>query len=195
MPQNWNLYFPSYLIWDGWGHIHVGQELRSIGLQFWSKHPLRNTANPSKFAIPARGHEYSVSAEIAFRADDACVIDFGLKAVSTPDVLPDGANRGDYVTGEIGLSLDRSVLLPKEIELSFPHYKWRVDAINADVTPYIPHPTDRRALVRDESRLQYMEVESTMGVNNEWERPTTRESVCGGFIFHCELRLSNNNPK
>jgi hypothetical protein len=186
MSQNWILHFASYLIWDGWGHIHVGQELQSIGLQFWSRHPLRNTADTSKSAMPVRGLEYSVSAEIVFRSNDACVIDFGLKAVNTSEILLDGANRGNYVAGEIGLSLDRSVLLPEEIELSFPRYKWQVEGISADVTPYIPHPTDHRALVRDESRLQYVEVQSTTGVNNEWKRPT-REHVRGDFILHCKL--------
>jgi hypothetical protein len=186
MSHNWNLYFSSYLIWDGWGHIRAGQELRSIGLQFWSRHSLRNTIDSVKSAIPVRGFEYSVGAEIVFRSDNACVIDFGLKAVNTPDSLLDGANRGDYVVGEICLSLDRSILLPEEIEFSFPHYKWQVQGITADVTPYISHPADRRALVRDESRLQYVEVQSTTGVNNEWERPT-RESVRGGFFLQCKL--------
>src|SRR5580704_12146361 len=125
MSQNWNLYFDSYLIWDGWGHIRVGQELRSIGLQFSSRHSLRNTTGSVKSATPVRGFEYSVGAEIVFKSDNACVIDFGLKAVNTPDLLLDAANRGDYVVGEICLSLDRSTLLPEEIELSFPHYKWQ----------------------------------------------------------------------
>ena len=186
MSQNWDLHFASYLIWDGWGHIRVGQELRSTGLQFWSRHPLRCTTDSGKSATLVRGLEYSVSAEIVFRSDDACVIDFGLKAVNRSDVLLDGASRGDYVAGEIGLSLDRSVLLPEEIELSFPHYEWQVDGITADVTPYIPHPTDHRLFVRDETRLQYVEVQSTTGLNNEWKRPT-RESVQGGFILHCKL--------
>jgi hypothetical protein len=40
-------------------------------------------------------------------------------------------------------------------------YKWHVEAITADVTPYIRHPEESRRLLRDASRIKYEQVIST----------------------------------
>jgi hypothetical protein len=182
MSQHWNLSFPAYLIWDGWGHIRVAQKLASRGLEFGTTQQLQIATGRHKSAIHATHFGYLATAEVLFRSEKACLIDFGVIAIRTADVLPNRAAVGDYVTGEIGLSIDRTTVVPEEIESSVPQYRWEVEKITADVTPYIPHPANSRVLVKDESRLRYREVQATSDVCG---LPTT-ESVRGGFILHCK---------
>jgi len=91
MAQHWNLFFPAYLIWDGWGHISEGQELPSHGLEFGAAQPLLTSTDRRKSAVPAADFGYSATVEVVFRSDKACLIDFGLIAVGKPGLLPNEA--------------------------------------------------------------------------------------------------------
>jgi len=194
MPEHWNLFFSDYLIYDGWGHIRVGQEIASSGLDFWSAHPLLISTDRRKSAIPLPAFRYSVSAEVVFRSDKACILDFGLFAFGTPDLLPDGAKIGEYVTGNIGLGIDRSIAVSKDIERSIPKYKWRVDGITADVSPFIPFAKNSPTLVRDDSRLRFEEVQSTSTIEKELGK-LTAESMRGGFYLCCKLINFNSDAQ
>jgi hypothetical protein len=191
MSEPWNLYFPSYLIYDGWGHVHVGQDLVTSGVEFRSVRSLRRAEDQSKSAVPAPSFAYLVTAEVIFKSKEGCLIDFGLPAVGAPDLMPEGASVGEYVTGEIRLLVERQVALASDVERSVPRSIWHVAGITADLTPYIQHsdPTFAKVLVRDDSRAQYKQVQSTLALDQEMRIPTTT-NVKLGFYLHCNLKVS-----
>jgi hypothetical protein len=161
MPLEWDLYYPNWMIEDGEPHRRTGEIFDWHSVEFWTLEALRPTNARSKSAIPAADYLYHVVAEVAYLSERACIIDFGLQAVRAPDPPSPHYKLGDYVTGIVGVGLPlRAEMLPEGISKTLAR-RWRVNAISADLTPYIAHPDNPRYFFRDESKVRYQAVEST----------------------------------
>jgi len=82
----------------------VGDVFDWFALAFWSDEKLTKASEREKSALPVPDFKYRVVAEVVYLSASTCIIDFGLKATSTDDLLPSGCQKGDYVSGEIGLA-------------------------------------------------------------------------------------------
>jgi hypothetical protein len=174
MPTEWNLCYPSWMIADGQPDREVGQFFEWFAIEFWTaKGRLVRTDERRKSAIPVADYNYRVVAELAYLSDKACVIDFGLRAIRTPDLLSPECKQGDFITGEIGIGLPLCTeVVPEEVLKTLAH-KWRVNRISSDLTPYVAHPDNPRFSFRDESRIRHQEVKSTDAIRTH------------GYVPHC----------
>jgi hypothetical protein len=163
MLAEWNLYYEDWIIGDGEPDRQVGDVFDWFALAFWSDEKLTKTIEREKSALPAPDFRYRVVAEVIYLSERACIIDFGLKVTSTDDILPSGCQNGDYVMGEVGLRLPLVTEVGPEEEFKKLTYRWRVNRISADLTPYIAHDNPR-FFTRDDSRIQYQDVLSTQSV-------------------------------
>ena len=176
--EQWHLGFPSYLIADGaYADIEVGQTLNTFALEFWCERRLKLVATKVKSAVPLPDYRYRVTAEIHYVSGNAAVIDFGIQAARYSNLLPSNVNVGDFVTGDIYVGIPLCIeIIPNEILKSLP-YKWRVDGISADITPYMERrgllPGSQTYRVRDESHIRFEEVISTKALG----APT--------YVLHC----------
>jgi hypothetical protein len=133
----------------------------------------REDQDSAKSAIAVPDYKYRVVAELVFLSEKACVIDFGLRAIGYADSVPPERKQGEYVTGEVALSLPLCTeIVPEEIDNSLRR-KWHVNGIHADMTPYISHPDNPKSFFRDESRIRYEPVLSTASVKTD------------AYILHC----------
>jgi hypothetical protein len=168
----WNLHYFRWVIGDGNPERHVGEVFDWFATTFWSEATLAKADEHEKTAAPIADNAYRVAAEVVYIStdalQDACVIDFGIRAISDLEILAPGCREGDYVTGQVRLEL------PLCTKIS-PHdltRRWRVNRISADLTPYVPHPT-HGYLMRDSSQIQYKDVAGTDSVSAE----------C--YVLHC----------
>lgn len=149
------------MIADGKPDRSVGEVFEWFSIEFWTLRSLKRTDERRKSASSVDDYRYQVVAEIAHLSDKNCVIDFGLRAIRTPDLLSPECKRGDYVTGKVSIGFPLCTeVVPDEISKTLGH-KWRVNRISADLTPYVAHPDNPRFSIRDESRIRYQEVKST----------------------------------
>jgi hypothetical protein len=172
MSLEWNIRYDAWMIEDGLPDRSVGQEF-SWDIEFWSPHGLANSAERRKTAIPVSDYRYLVVAHISSMGGEYCVIDFGLKVVGNISLLPAGCKTGDYVAGEIVLSLNDGCELPATEDSRELKKTWHVNAIQADLTPFVSHPENPRQFYRDESRIKYEPVWSTDAVK------------ANSYILHC----------
>jgi hypothetical protein len=161
------------MIADGEPHRKVGEIFEWFSIEFWTVKNLEKTDDRHKSAIPVADYKYKVVAELTYLSEKACVIDFGLRAIRTADLVSHLCKHGDYVTGmvNIGLPLCTEVV-PEEVSKTLTH-KWRVNRISADLTPYISRPDNPRFYFRDETQIQHQEVESTTALRTH------------AYILHC----------
>ena len=154
MLAEWNLHYEDWLIEDGEPNRHVDDVFDWFALGFWGEERLGKANEREKSVAPVSDFKYRVVAEVVYVSESACIIDFGLKATTTDDLLPSDCRKGDFVEGEIGLRLPLVTEVGPEEEFKKLAYRWRVDRISADLTPYLNSR-------RDESRLQYQNVAAT----------------------------------
>jgi hypothetical protein len=165
MPTEWNLNYPSWMIADGEPDREVGETFEWFAVEFWTQQPLTRAGVRSKTAVLIADFNYRITGEITYLSEKACVIDFGLSAIDTPDAVAPDCRQGDYVTGDIGIGLPLCVEMAPEAVLETLRRKWHVNSISADLTPFKSHPDNPRILVRDEARTEYIEAKSTRDVN------------------------------
>jgi len=103
-------------------------------------------------------------AEVVHLSEKACVIDFGLRAIAGSDLLATGCIEGDYVAGEVWLNLPLCFEIAPESVLLSLRYRWKVERISADLTPFVAHPDNPRFFTRDDSRVRYEEVTATSSI-------------------------------
>jgi hypothetical protein len=176
MNLEWNLHCFRVVIGDGESpEIHVG-DVFNWGISFWSDAALTRAVERTKAAVPLADSYYRVNAEVIYISHDpkqaACILDFGIKAISESDgilgvPLPPGCQEGDYVTGEVRLDLPLCTAI-------HPHnlaHRWRVNRISADLTPFVDYPGDA-------SEVRYQEVVGTDTV------------LAAYYVLHC----SDLNP-
>jgi hypothetical protein len=164
MPTEWHLHYDDWIIGDGEPDRDVGDVFDWFALAFWAKERLTAADHETKSAIPMSDFRYRVVAEVTHISRIACIIDFGLKATTTDDVLPLGCQKGDFVTGEIGLRLPLVTEVGPEAEFKALAHRWKVNKISADVTQYIQCQDNPRFFARDESRIRYEDVPATYSV-------------------------------
>jgi hypothetical protein len=174
MPTEWNLHYQDWVIEDGNPDREVGETFDWFSLEFWSDSPLVLTGEDQPHgAVATDDFKYRVAAEVVYVSEKAAVIDFGIRAISDRDRLPNGCKPGDSVAGEITIGVPLCTpLVPDEI-LKTVARKWHVNRISADLTPYVPLPDNPRSFVRDSSRIKYEEVKATYSV----KAPT--------YVLHC----------
>lgn len=157
MLSEWNLHYEDWIIGDGEPDRQVGDVFDWFALAIWGDEKLRKIGEAQKSAVPISDFRYRVVAEVIYVSQNACIIDFGLRATTTDDLLPSDCQAGDFITGEIGLRLPLVTEVGPEEELKKLAYRWRVNGISADFTPYVNSR-------RDESRIAYQDVPSTASV-------------------------------
>lgn len=166
MLADWNLHYQDWIIGDGEPHRHVDDVFDWFALGFWGEEKLGKVHTGEKSAVPVHDFRYQVVAEVVYVSENACIIDFGLKATTTDDLLPSDCEKGDLVTGEIGLRLPLATEVGPEEEFKKLGYRWRVNRISADLTPYVNSQ-------RDEANIQYQDVPATASV----------QASC--YVLHC----------
>lgn len=166
MPTEWNLRYDEWVIGDGEPDRSVGDVFDWFAVEFWSTEGLARTNEKSKSALALPDFDYRVFAEVVYLSEKSCIIDFGLRAIGYRDALPRGCKEGDYVSGRIGIGIPGSTEVVPDRFLK--GYRWRIDRISADLTPYLP---DTGML--DLSRTQYQQVTSTESVKTH------------SYVLHC----------
>ena len=177
MPSEWSLGYPRYMIDDGCPHIEAGQLLDWPALEFYSENTLALTESKSKNASEIADHRYMITAEVVYISDTAAVIDFGLKAIRSRDLLPAGCKEGDFVSGVIYLGLPLCTeVVPDKVHASLA-YRWNVQKVIADLTPF----TEIRGsgFIRDRSQVRYQEVGSTEVLE------------AGAYVLRCREELKS----
>ena len=160
--SEWNLHLLRMVIDDGNPELHVGDVIEWFAITFWSDTVLTRSMERTKAALPIANNYYRVNAEVIYISQDpkqaACILDFGLKAISELGgllgipLLP-GCNEGDYVTGQIRLELPLCTTVhPHDLR-----YRWRVNRIFADLT-------DFKSFAGDAFGVCYREVTGTDSV-------------------------------
>lgn len=130
-----------------------------------------------------RPWRYRVVAEITAIWDHRWEIDFGLRAISR-GLIPEGARRGSYITGEINLGF--------EYPSNWRGYEWLVKSITKETAPLIPIDDEevmRRSpkfRVPDMTRATYTRIERTDGFADEQKGDHTE------YILHCRLLDGNS---
>ena len=175
LPGNaeWNLHYARWVIDDGEPERHVGETFEWFAVDFWPDSAMVQSVETTKSAIPIADNAYRVNAEVICISDDtklaSCILDFGLRAICDgANVLPPGCQKGDYVTGELRLGLPLCASVSSD-ELT---YRWRVNKVSADLTPYVLDPT-KRFRIRDVSAIEYDDVSGTEAVKGK------------GYVLHC----------
>jgi hypothetical protein len=154
----WDLRYPQWMIGDGEPDRNVGEVFDWFAVEFWSDEKLKKSVKKTKSAIAINDFKYRITAEVTYVSNNACIIDFGLKATSTADVLVPEFQEGDYVMGEVSLGLAFSMQVVTEEVLKSLARTWQVNKISADLTPYLGY-------ARDSSRIRYEDAASTSAVN------------------------------
>lgn len=165
MQPIWNIHYARWVIDDGEPEIDVEQDFEWFALAFWpASGPLVKTSRTEKLAVPISDYRYRVTAKVVFLSEKSSVIDFGLRAIAHPDSVTPECKEGDFVTGELALSLPLVTEIAPEVIVKTLPRKWHVNEIHADTTPYISHPDNPRFFFRDESRIQFESARSTTAV-------------------------------
>src|SRR5882672_1346447 len=167
MLSEWNLHYARWVIDDGEPDRAVGESFAWFAVEFWAGSGLVTaTGANERTATPVGDFQYRVTAKVAYVSEKAAVIDFGLRAVGSRDLLPFDCKNGDYVAGDIGIGLPLCIDLVLEEVLQTLKGSWHVNRISADLTPYISHPDDPTGKwrVRDISQVRYEQVSSTDSV-------------------------------
>jgi hypothetical protein len=139
----------------------VGEIFDWFAIAFYNQNRLLMANEELRSANLIADFKYRIVAEVTYLSEKAGVIDFGLNAIATPDLLPAGCRLGDYIAGEITIRFPLSTeISPDDVTESLKH-KWQVRRIQADLTPYISHPGEPRYFYRDDSRIRYEEVFGT----------------------------------
>ena len=172
MNLEWNLHLNRVVIEDGESpHLRVGDVIDWFAICFWSDAVLTPAVERTKSAIPIADNYYRVNAEVIYISHEpkqaACILDFGIKAISESGgllgiPLPPECQEGDYVTGEVRLELPLCTDL-------HPHnlaHRWRVNRISADLNPFVLKPGDA-------SEVRYQDVAGTDSVDT------------GSYVLHC----------
>ena len=173
MLTEWSLHYPLWVIQDGYPSREVGETFEWCNVDFGADPPLAKTGIRSKIAIPIADFGYRVTGEVECLSDEGCLLDFGLRAMSFHKAIAPDCKQGDYVTGEIGISLAYGIMYLPEAVFDTLKCRWHINRITADLTPYISHPDNPRFFFRDETRIQYADVRSTLEVKAE------------DYILHC----------
>jgi hypothetical protein len=178
MSLEWNIHYEGWMIEDGLPNRTVGEDFE-WEIEFWTSNPLlEKSIKETKSAIPLADYKYQIVAQLSQFSTEACVIDFGLKAIGNFKLVPAGCKEGEYLRGEIKLGLsDGSRAISSSETRNSLRRKWHVNAIQADVTAYIAHAEKPRFFIRDESQIQFKSI---------W---STAEIRAHTYILHCSETL------
>jgi hypothetical protein len=86
MYLGWNLHYFRWVIGDGEPELHVDDVFDWFAISFWSDAALIRAVERTKAAVPIADGYYRVNAEVIYVSHDpkqaACILDFGIKAIS-----------------------------------------------------------------------------------------------------------------
>ena len=175
MPE-WSLRYEGWIIEDGEPDRSVGEVFDWFAVEFLSVQGLAKIEAESTSAIPVADFEYRVVAEVIYVSEKTCIIDFGLRAIANWGNLCSACKQGDYVSGIIGIGLPAYAADAPEPLFKTLEHRWLVKRISADLTPISPE-----TCMRDSSRVQYQEVNSTQSVRTHT------------YVLHCS-EVTENPP-
>lgn len=173
MLSEWNLHYPRWVIEDGNPDREVGQTFEWFNVEFGADPPLVKTDICEKSAIPAADYTYEVTGVVECLSAEGCLLDFGLRAMASRTAVAPDCKQGDYVTGQIAISIEYGLMCLPQAIFDTLKCKWRVNRISADLTPYISHSDHPGLMIRDRTRIRYVDVRSTLEVKAE------------NYILHC----------
>jgi len=170
-----NVNLDSWIIQDGnYEDFIVGQEA-TFALEFYPHSELKRSKPGERAFVSAGPSEYQVVAEVIYRSPKAVVVDFGLMVYRETENF-EYAER-DWFDGKLNIGIDPffySSYLKDEPGIPWIKYKFRIDEILLDTTPWIQ---DGRMQYRDESRISFRSVSKT----NAWED----DDGNGSYILKC----------
>jgi hypothetical protein len=178
MTTEWNLRYDAWIIGDGEPDRSVGEVFEWFAVEFYNEQGLVRIEAESKSAIPVADFEYRVVAEVIYVSEKTCIIDFGLRAIANWGNLCSACKEGDYVSGIIGIGFPAYAADAPDPLFKTLERRWRVNRISADLTPYtsevcMPDGSRIPEGMRDGSRIQYQEVNSTQSLRTH------------SYILHC----------
>jgi hypothetical protein len=168
MPAEWNLYYEGWIIEDGEPDRSVGEVFDWFAVEFHTQQDLVRIEADSKSATPVGDFEYQVVAEVIYLSENTCMIDFGLRAIANWGNPCSTCRQGDYVSGIIGIGLPGYAANAPDPQFKTLERRWRVNRILADLTPI-----SAETHMRDRSRIQYQELDSTKSVRAQ------------GYVLNC----------
>jgi hypothetical protein len=160
------VYLPSWVIQDGnYGDFSRGDRA-AFALEFHAPRPLtafksEGSDAPSLSHAGGEAFRYAASGLVVHRAETWWAIDFGLMAFRE-EAPPQGIRRGDWVRGEIELSVDPFFYfenLAHEADAPALIHGWTVEKIEKNTTPIIE--VEGRCLARDPARPSWTEIART----------------------------------
>jgi hypothetical protein len=174
----------SWIIQDGnYGDFTVGDTVK-FALEF-SGEKLVSSAAGERSAQLLHTSVYRVRAEVVFVHPTVWVIDFGVRAYCEAEP-PKSVMVGSWVEGEIFVGIDPffyTESLRKIPEMPNLYYKWNVEGISRNDTPWLSNANERGGITlsRDVARVQWTEVDRTSAWDDDGGRPTY-VLRCGGDV-------------
>ena len=131
------------------------------------------------------GARYDLCGRVLFVLEEAWVVDVGI-AVYGNRLLPPNVAAGDMVAGDAYLGIESPAVYDDAFFRAAPplRYSWRIEGIRLATTPWLE--VAPRSLMRDETRVGYVDVERT----NAWEDDAGR----GHYVLDCAL-LGGPTPR
>ena len=175
MLSSWNIHYHRWVIDDGEPEREAGERFQWRILGYGSADGLTATTESKLCAIEEPDYSYHVVAKVIHASSKASVIDFGLTAVGSRDLLPNASQVGEYVTGRIALFFEHSIDPVRQHIIESMTHEWTVEEVFADLTPYRSIDSSGRRLIRCAQRVSYEQIVST------------REKNANSYVLRCSL--------
>ena len=133
MPPFWDIFYARWMIDDGLPELSIGESREWFAIWFHSNKNLERVHSTLKIVVPVEKFRYSIKAEVVFLHTDQCVIDFGLRAIGSAKVIPQGVAVGDFIEGEIEIGFEHSIsVIPGDILKTLSN-KWTIKNVFAEI--------------------------------------------------------------
>jgi hypothetical protein len=177
--SHWAIGLDAWIIQDGNYPDLTRLQRAEFAVEFWPSGELAPSAETAPSVHHAKDCEYDVCARIIAITETCWVVDFGIQVLQE-SACPSSLAVGDWVSGRVGLGVDPFFYferLAKDPRLPALVYPWSIHRITLQTAPFV-----RRGgvLVRDETRLGWVDVEQT----HAW----TDDGGHGSYLLHCALQ-------
>lgn len=174
----WSIGLAAWIIQDGnYGEFTVG-ERADFALEFYVAGEVVVVPDSAPHATHLRDDRYDIVGRVVHVDQQSWVLDFGLLAFQD-GVVPDGVVPGLTVRTSIRLGVDPFMYFERlSHDPGYPDmvYTWDVRAIRRETAPYV---LNGNLLVRDETRLAWIDVRRTDAWNDD--------AGLADYLFDCDL--------
>jgi hypothetical protein len=124
------------------------------------------------------GARYDLRGQVLFVLEEAWVVDVGIACYGNRH-LPPNLSAGDMVAGTAYLGIEGPAVYDEAFFRAAPplRYSWRIEGIKLETTPWVE--VAPRSLVRDETRVGYVDIERTNATEDDGGR--------GHYLLDCAL--------